>query len=106
MLPEVAFFNGDLDGDGPSTDVGGFDEKSTTPTFDPEINAMFANAYVKPAGFDDCNYMPNPGYDPDVTFIYLSPTGTMAGGRARPIIHTKLLRAHELARKDAVPRHI
>ena len=84
MPPEVEFFNGDIDDGGPLTGVVDFDAGDSGLTFDEATDLAFSNAATKPATAAGCNYTPLTGYDPNVTFICFSPTGSMREGTITP----------------------
>ena len=81
----LIFYNGDFDGPGTLTSEPiYFVQNDAGLTFDYTNNVGFSNAATAPAGFADCDYTPDPGYDPDVRFICVNPSGTMSGGSAAP----------------------
>ena len=80
LPPEVTFYNGDIDAGGPLTGVVDFDGAGSGLSFDETTNLGFSNSATKPANFTACTYSPAVGYDPNVTFICLNPSGTMNEG--------------------------
>ena len=80
LPPEVTFYNGDIDAGGPLTGVVDFDGAGSGLTFDEATDLGFSNLATKPTSFSACNYSPAVGYDPNVTFICLNPSGTMNEG--------------------------
>jgi len=80
LPPEVTFYNGDIDDGGPLTGVVDFQESGSGLTFDEVTDLGFSNSATKPANFAACSYTPSTGYDPNVTFICLNPSGTMSEG--------------------------
>lgn len=84
LPPEIIFYYGDHDGPGPSTDVVGFEETSTSLSFDPNSDALFSNGTTKPSDLSECNYTPSAGYDPNVKYVCFNPKGRMLGGDPNP----------------------
>ena len=84
LPPEVTFYNGDIDDGGPLTGVVDFQESGSNLTFDEATDLGFSNSATKPANFAACSYTPLTGYDPNVTFICLNPSGTMSEGVFSP----------------------
>jgi len=80
LPPEITFYNGDIDDGGPLTGVVDFQANASGLTFDEATDLGFSNAITKPTDFAGCSYTPTAGYDPNVTFICLSPSGTMSEG--------------------------
>ena len=80
MPEDVVFYNGDFDDGGPETDPVIFQGAGSGLMFDYNTDVAFSNAATAPTDFASCTYTPASGYDPNVTFICLNPTGTMAGG--------------------------
>ena len=80
MPEDVVFYNGDFDDGGPETDPVIFQGAGSGLMFDYNTDVAFSNAATAPTDFASCTYTPASGYDPNVAFICLNPTGTMAGG--------------------------
>ena len=80
MPPEAIFYNGDIDDGGPLTDSVVFTSTGSGLTFNPATDLAFSNGATRPASFAACTYTPAAGYDPDVTYICLSPKGTFNDG--------------------------
>ena len=93
LPPEVTFFNGDIDDGGPQTEVVVFTDSGSGLSFNPASDLGFSNAATAPTSMAQCNYTPITGYDPDVTFICLSPAGTMSEGTITPSSFTLQFRA-------------
>ena len=74
---ELIFYNGDIDDGGPETSPVMFTDNGSSLTLDFNTNVGFSNAASPPADFAACNYTPIAGYDDAVTYICISPTGTM-----------------------------
>lgn len=77
---EVVFFNGDVDGPGPELDPLAFQGAGSGLTFDFATDASFSDGLSVPSSLSDCTYLPVAGYDPNVRFVCISPTGTMQSG--------------------------
>ncbi|NNC37200.1 MAG: proprotein convertase, P [Hyphomonadaceae bacterium] len=85
MPSEIEFYNGDIDDGGPLTDpVIGVDNGSGL-SLDYGTDVKISKAATKPSNFASCtNDTLNAGYNPDVTFICLNPSGEMADGDPDP----------------------
>lgn len=84
LPPDCEFYNGDADGPGPESDPVIFADSGTGMTFDYATDAGYATGATAPADFSACTYSPAAGYDPNVKFVCLLPSGMMAGGAAPP----------------------
>lgn len=84
LPPEIEFYNGDIDDGGPETDpVVGIDNASgLTLTYASDV--AYSNAGAKPASMAACDYTPDAGYDPNVTYICFNPKGSMLAGDPDP----------------------
>lgn len=51
-------------------------------TYSAAANVKFSNATTAPANFAACTYTPTAGIDPNVTYVCLRPTGSMAAATA------------------------
>jgi len=80
MPPEVTFYNGDIDDGGALTGVIDFQAGGSGLTFNEATDLGFSNSATKPTNFAACTYNPVVGYDPNVTFICLNPSGVMSEG--------------------------
>jgi len=80
LPPEVTFYNSDIDDGGPLTGVIDFQDGGSGLTFNEATDLAFSNSVTKPTNFAACGYSPSAGYDPNVTFICLNPSGTMSEG--------------------------
>jgi uncharacterized repeat protein (TIGR01451 family) len=69
---EIRFYNGDVDDNGPETGSFEFQQRNSGLALTP---ADIAYSDDDGATFD---YVPQPGYDPRVTAVRLSPSGAMA----------------------------
>ncbi len=87
---EIEFYNGDIDDGGPETTaVTGTDINGSGLTFNYATDVRYSNAVSPPANFAACNYTPMVGYDPDVTYICVNPSGAMAAGNPDPSFDVK-----------------
>jgi len=85
MPPEIAYYNGDIDGDGPESGSIVFSQADgSTLTFNESTDLAFSNNASKPANFSECTYSPAEGYDPDVTFVCFNPKGVLTFGDPDP----------------------
>jgi uncharacterized repeat protein (TIGR01451 family) len=85
MPPTVEFYNGDIDDAGPETDPVSFTQANgASLTFSAAADVGYSDDAAKPATFAGCDYTPDAGYDPDVTFICFNPKGTLAAGDPDP----------------------
>ncbi|MEO9970036.1 MAG: DUF11 domain-containing protein [Hyphomonadaceae bacterium] len=86
LPPEITFFNGDADGPGPGTDPVNYVENVPT-GLDPFVFAdhvRFSDQTARPSEITDCNYVPQTGFDPAVTFICFNPEGSLLAGDPDP----------------------
>jgi len=85
MPSEIEFYNGDIDDGGPQTNpVIGIDNGSGL-NLDYATDVKISKATTKPTSFATCtNDTLVSGYDPDVTFICVNPSGTMVAGDPDP----------------------
>ena len=81
---ELTFYNGDFDDTGPETDAVIFSETSSGLSYTAGTNLAFASSVSKPADFAACSYTPALGYDPNVTFVCVNPSGAMQFGSPDP----------------------
>jgi len=93
LPPEISFYNGDIDDGGPLTDAVIFIDNDSGLTFDPGVDVRFSTAATAPANFLACGDTPGSGYDDSITFICLSPKGTMSEGTVTPSSFTIQFRA-------------
>ena len=82
--PEVIFYNGDIDDGGPKTTPVIFSSSGSGLTFDYAADVAYSNLAVQPNEMSDCNYMPGAGYDPNVTFVCIKPSGIFNSGTPDP----------------------
>ena len=81
---ELTFYNGDFDDTGPETDAVIFSETSSGLSYTAGTNLAFASSVSKPADFAACSYTPATGYDPNVTYVCVNPSGAMQFGSPDP----------------------
>ena len=79
---EVSFYNGDFDEGGPGSGPFGFAQSGTALQFDPASDARYSSSMVRPTTAAQCSYTPQPGHDPQVRFICLSPRGSIPYGNS------------------------
>lgn len=81
---EITFYNGDIDDAGPETDPVIFLDNSSGLSFNYTTDIKYATGTIKPSNMSGCNYNPTAGYDANVTFICIQPTGVMVAGTPDP----------------------
>jgi len=69
--------------------VVGFEDSSSGLSFNPANDVKYSNAGSRPATFADCTYTVGAGYDPDVTYVCIRPTGAMAANDPDPSFTVK-----------------
>ena len=84
LPPEVDFYNGDYDPGDADTAAVLFEETASGLSFDPALDLGFSAGPVAPADFSQCTYAPAGGYDANVRFICLRPTGAFQSGMPSP----------------------
>jgi len=75
---ELEFYFDDMDDSGPETDAVIFSDSNSGLVFDYATDVRFATGSSPPASFDDCTYPGVAGYDPNIRYLCVRPTGTMA----------------------------
>lgn len=84
-LPEeVIFYNNDIDDGGPATDPVVFIDSGSGLSFNYATDVKYATGVTKPTSNSDCDYNPVAGYDPNVKFICISPSGVLRAGTPDP----------------------
>ncbi len=81
---EIEFYNGDIDDTGPETTAVTGTDNGSGLTFNYAADVRFSNSGPAPANFAACGYTPAAGYDANVTYICVNPSGVMAAGNADP----------------------
>ena len=84
LPPDVMFYNGDIDDAGPETHPVKFVDNGSGLTFDYPADVGYFNGAAQPSDMAGCNYAPSPGYDPNVTFICIQPSGIFQSGTPDP----------------------
>lgn len=80
----VTFWSGDVDGAaGPATGPVLLQDQGAGVSLAPG-DIAFSNAGAAPADISQCTYTPNGAYDPDVRFVCMAPSGTVAAGDPDP----------------------
>lgn len=85
---KVTFFNGDANGSGAGSASVVITDSASGLSF-PASAVGYAT--VAPASFSACNYQPSAGYDPNVRYICIEPSGIMLGasGPTHPSFKTE-----------------
>jgi len=86
---EIEFYNGDIDDAGPETTAVTGTDNGSGLTFNYAADVRFSNSGSAPANFAACNYTPAAGYDANVTYICVNPSGVMAAGIPDPSFEVK-----------------
>ena len=81
---EIIFYNDDIDDAGPETTPVIFSTTASGLSFDYPTDIAFSNGTTKPSDMSECNYTPVVGYDPNVRFICIMPTGIFNSGTPNP----------------------
>ncbi len=89
MPSEIEFYNGDIDDGGPETTAVTGTDNGSGLSFNYAADVRYANTGTPPANFAACSYTPTPGYDPDVTYICVNPSGVMVAGDPDPSFDVK-----------------
>ena len=84
LPPEVIFYNGDIDDGGPEVNPVTFSSIGSGLTFDYATDIAFSNLAATPSDMTDCNYTPTAGYDPNVRYVCIKPTGIFSSGSPDP----------------------
>jgi len=97
MPSNITFYNDDIDNDGPDmfggSDPIGFTDNGSGLNFLFNRDVRFSNQPSPPSSFSDCNYTPQTGYDPNVTFICFNPKGQMQAASVNPASFSLSFRA-------------
>jgi len=86
---EIEFYNGDIDDGGPETTAVTGTDNGSGLTFNYAADVRYSNSGSPPANFAACNYTPSAGYDANVTYICVNPSGVMAAGNPDPSFDVK-----------------
>lgn len=77
----LSFYNGDYDGTyGTATDPVGFSQSGSALTWAYSSAVRYSNAASAPASFSACTYTPTAGYDANVRYICIKPSGMFNAG--------------------------
>ncbi len=87
--PEIEFYNGDIDDGGPETTAVIGNDNGSGLTFNYAADVGYSNSGSAPTNFAACTYVPSAGYDANVTYICVNPTGVMAAGSPDPSFEVK-----------------
>lgn len=80
MPANMIFYNADYDGAGPATDPVGFTNGGSPLSWNYASNVRYSNSATAPTTFSGCSYTPIAGYDPNVTYLCINPTGVFTSG--------------------------
>jgi uncharacterized repeat protein (TIGR01451 family) len=86
---EIEFYNGDIDDGGPETTAVTGTDNGSGLTFNYGADVGYSNGGSAPANFAACAYTPAAGYDANVTYICVNPSGVMAAGNPDPSFAVK-----------------
>ncbi len=86
---EIEFYNGDIDDGGPETTAVTGTDNASGLTFNYALDVRYSNSGSPPANFAACGYTPSAGYDANVTYICVNPSGVMAAGSPDPSFDIK-----------------
>ena len=81
---EVIFYNGDIDDGGPEINPVSFTTTGSSLSLNYGTDVGFSNLSAVPLMLGDCNYTPIAGYDPNVTFVCIRPSGIFNSGTPNP----------------------
>jgi len=81
---EVIFYNGDIDDGGPESDPVAFSDSGSSLTLNYATDIAFSDAMTAPTSMADCDHIPSIGYDPDIRFVCINPTGSFNSGSPNP----------------------
>lgn len=81
---EIMFYNGDIDDGGPEVNPIQFTDNGSGLSLNYASDIAFSNLATPPNDLSDCNYSPMAGYDPNVTYICIKPSGTFNSGTPNP----------------------
>ena len=81
---EVDVYIGDIDDAGPETDPVSFAGAGSGLSFTYATDVRFFDGATQPTDLASCNYVPMPGYDPNINFICFNPKGNFAAGDPNP----------------------
>jgi len=86
---EIEFYNGDIDDGGPETTAVTGTDSGSGLTFNYAADVRYSNSGSAPANFAACGYSPSAGYDANVTYICVNPSGVMAADNPDPSFAVK-----------------
>ena len=84
IADEMIFYNDDIDDDGPETTPVVFSTTASGLSFDYPTDIAFSDGASKPNDMSECIYTPAEGYDPNVKFVCIMPTGIFNSGTPDP----------------------
>ncbi len=80
----IVFYNGDIDDGGPETNPVKFTETASGLSLDYANDVKFSNQTTPPASLAACTYTPSAGYDSNVKYICINPSGSFQPGTPSP----------------------
>lgn len=89
MPSEIEFYNGDIDDGGPETTAVTGTDNGSGLVLNYASDVAYSNSGSPPANFAACSYTPSAGYDPNVTYICVNPSGTMVAANPDPSFDVK-----------------
>ena len=81
---ETIFYNGDIDDGGPEVNPVSFSSTASGLSLDYATDIAYSNLSIKPNNLTDCSYTPSAGYDSNVTYVCIQPTGIFNSGTPAP----------------------
>lgn len=75
---EIEFYNGDIDDGGAELNPVSFIDNSSGLSLVYADDIAFSDLIAAPSDFASCNYSPTIGYDPDVTYVCINPSGVFS----------------------------
>ena len=84
IADELIFYNGDIDDGGPETTPVIFSTTASGLSFDYPTDIAFSDDATEPTNMSECTYTPAVGYDPNVRFVCIMPTGIFNSGTPDP----------------------
>ncbi len=77
---DVIFYNADIDDAGPETNPVKFSHTSSGLSFNYATDVKYSNLTTLPASMADCTYAPTAGYDANISYICINPSGSFQPG--------------------------
>ena len=83
---EVIFYNDDIDDLGPELNPVSFENNGSTLSLDYPTDIGFSDDVTAPSDMSECDFNPVVGYDPDVTYICINPSGVFSSATPNPSV--------------------